>query len=111
MPWKRRDWRISVLKRVPQLEYPQSWGVREDLPNVANGALQNEGLEAHNVVLEGAEMERRIPGPGDSGGLPASGNAAKAGVRFLSYDHFKHKLADSQVRLSYFGLLFPIRIY
>ena len=26
------------------------------------------------------------------------GNATKAGVRFLSYDHFKHMLADPQVR-------------
>ena len=25
------------------------------------------------------------------------GNAAKAGVRFMSYDHFKHKLADAEV--------------
>lgn len=25
------------------------------------------------------------------------GNSAKAGVRFLSYDHFKHMLADPQV--------------
>ena len=25
------------------------------------------------------------------------GNAAKAGVRFVSYDHFKSMLADSQV--------------
>jgi len=28
------------------------------------------------------------------------GNAAKAGVRFVSYDHFKHLLADSQGRVS-----------
>ena len=31
--------------------------------------------------------------------LYQSGNAVKAGVRFVSYDHFKHALADSQVRL------------
>lgn len=28
------------------------------------------------------------------------GNATKAGVRFLSYDHFKHMLADPQVCVS-----------
>ncbi|KAI5117017.1 hypothetical protein M0805_000001 [Coniferiporia weirii] len=28
------------------------------------------------------------------------GNATKAGVRFLSYDHFKHKLADPQGKVS-----------
>lgn len=27
------------------------------------------------------------------------GNAAKAGVRFVSYDYFKQRLADSQVSL------------
>jgi hypothetical protein len=28
------------------------------------------------------------------------GNAAKAGVRFVSYDHFKSMLSDAEVRLS-----------
>lgn len=27
------------------------------------------------------------------------GNSVKAGVRFVSYDHFKHLLQDPQVRL------------
>lgn len=27
------------------------------------------------------------------------GNAMKAGVRFVSYDNFKHRLADSEVSL------------
>ena len=29
------------------------------------------------------------------------GNALKAAVRFLSYDHFKHMLADKEVSLAY----------
>jgi solute carrier family 25 citrate transporter 1 len=29
------------------------------------------------------------------------GNAVKAGVRFVSYDHFKQKLADSEVGFSF----------
>ena len=32
-------------------------------------------------------------------GSSLSGNSLKAGVRFVSYDHFKHMLADSEVRL------------
>jgi hypothetical protein len=30
------------------------------------------------------------------------GNAAKAGIRFVSYDHFEHLLADSQVNSCFF---------
>ena len=29
----------------------------------------------------------------------AIGNSAKAGVRFVSYDHFKHALADAEVSI------------
>ena len=35
------------------------------------------------------------------------GNSTKAAVRFLSYDYFKSKLADSQVRID-FILIFAI---
>ena len=31
--------------------------------------------------------------------LLAVGNSAKAGVRFVSYDHFKHALADAEVSI------------
>ena len=31
--------------------------------------------------------------------LLAIGNSAKAGVRFVSYDHFKHALADTEVSI------------
>lgn len=29
--------------------------------------------------------------------MSETGNSVKAGVRFVSYDHFKHLLADSEV--------------
>ena len=32
-----------------------------------------------------------------SSNLQNAGNAVKAGVRFVSYDHFKHALADAEV--------------
>lgn len=32
-------------------------------------------------------------------GPQSLGNSLKAGVRFVSYDHFKHMLADSEVNL------------
>jgi solute carrier family 25 citrate transporter 1 len=31
------------------------------------------------------------------------GNSLKAGVRFVSYDHFKQMLADPQVRVFFLG--------
>ena len=39
------------------------------------------------------------------------GNAMKAGVRFLSYDHFKHKLADSQVCVQSLDGLFLVSLF
>jgi solute carrier family 25 citrate transporter 1 len=33
------------------------------------------------------------------------GNSLKAGVRFVSYDHFKQMLADPQVRILSIGKL------
>jgi hypothetical protein len=38
------------------------------------------------------------------------GNAVKAGVRFVSYDHFKYRLADSEVSLAT-NFLFEISNY
>lgn len=32
------------------------------------------------------------------------GNAVKAGVRFVSYDHFKNKLADAEVSVDFLPL-------
>lgn len=43
------------------------------------------------------------------------GNATKAGVRFLSYDHFKHMLADPQVCVSslilHYGVILNTWVY
>ena len=51
--------------------------------------LRMHGLGHRYVFLCREVTEDQLRGPG---------NSVKAGVRFLSYDQFKHMLADSEVR-------------
>ena len=56
---------------------------------------QKEGPIA---IIKNTVKERGITGLYSGCTALVIGNSAKAGVRFLTYDYFKHKLSDSQVR-------------